>query len=119
MILVTGATGLAGRYIVEELVNRGSHVRVMVRSKLADGSWPPEVEQVLGSLDDGAALRDAMAGVMGIVHAACASIRDPQQVPIDVAAMEVLADAWDLGPFVFLSSLDVYGFPQRLPVSED
>jgi UDP-glucose 4-epimerase len=33
--------------------------------------------------------------------------------------MQVLLDAWDGSAFVFVSRLDVYGLPQRLPVIEE
>lgn len=50
----------------------------------------------------------------GVVHTACTFNR-PE---VDVAAMEVLLAAWDRGPFVFISSVDVYGFVQDVPVLE-
>ena len=31
----------------------------------------------------------------------------------------MLLDAWTHGPFVFVSSLDVYGAPQQIPIGED
>ena len=37
---------------------------------------------------------------------------------VDVAAMGVLLDAWRDGPFVFISSLDVYGYTAANPVTE-
>ena len=33
--------------------------------------------------------------------------------------MKTLLDAWNEGPFVFISSVDVYGYPEWVPVTED
>ena len=47
----------------------------------------------------------AARGAHGIVHTA-STYTDSA---VDIAAMEALLSAWETGPFVFVSSLDVYG----------
>lgn len=87
MILVTGATGMTGQVAAA-------------------------AETAIGDLGDFAGLHHA-AGVTGIVHTAC-TFTDAM---LDVAAMGVLLDSWGDDPFVFISSLDVYGAPQQIPVT--
>jgi nucleoside-diphosphate-sugar epimerase len=115
MILVTGGTGMAGSFIVRELHARGHAVRVLARPDSADVARDLKAELAIGDLADAASLRQAAAGVQGIVHVACTF----SNAEIDVAAMKVLLDAWDAGPFIFISSLDVYGYPKTTPITED
>ncbi|AXS41393.1 NmrA/HSCARG family protein [Breoghania sp. L-A4] len=61
-ILVTGATGNVGSNVVEQLVNRGAQVRVLVRDP-AKASFPAGVDIVQGDLLDVDSLRGAMTGV--------------------------------------------------------
>jgi nucleoside-diphosphate-sugar epimerase len=114
MILVTGATGMTGHFVVQELQRRGLAVRVLVReSSLA--AAPPHTHVATGDLSDPASLRRACQGVGGIIHTAC-TFTDSA---VDVAAMQALLDGWRTGPFVFVSSLDVYGLVGSAPVTEE
>jgi uncharacterized protein YbjT (DUF2867 family) len=61
-ILVTGATGRVGRHVVQQLVNRGAAVRVLVRDP-SKADFPASVEVVRGDLLDIDSLRAAFAGV--------------------------------------------------------
>jgi uncharacterized protein YbjT (DUF2867 family) len=61
-ILVTGATGRVGRQVVDQLVQRGAAVRVLVRDPSKAG-FPAGVEVVQGDLLDIDSLRAAFAGV--------------------------------------------------------
>jgi len=61
-ILVTGATGRVGRHVVQQLLQRGAQVRVLVRDP-ARADVPPGVEVAKGDLLDLDALRAAFAGV--------------------------------------------------------
>ena len=64
-VLVTGATGYIGGRLVPKLLEAGHTVKVLVRSpdKIAGVPWRDKVDVVESSLDDGDALRDALAGV--------------------------------------------------------
>lgn len=64
-VLVTGATGYIGGRLVPRLLEAGHTVKVLVRSpdKIAGVPWRDKVHVVESSLDDGDALREALAGV--------------------------------------------------------
>ena len=64
-VLVTGATGYIGGRLVPRLLDAGHRVKVLVRSpeKIAGVPWFDDVEVVRSSLDDAAALEDALRGV--------------------------------------------------------
>lgn len=61
-ILVTGATGRVGRHVVQQLLNRGADVRVLVRDP-AKADFPAGVEIAKGDMLDIDALRSAFKGV--------------------------------------------------------
>jgi len=70
-ILVTGASGFLGQFIVRQLLEEGYKVRTLVR-RAADRSfdWQDKVEMVDGDVLDVLCLEDAIQGVDGVVHAA-------------------------------------------------
>ena len=106
MILITGATGLSGHFVVLELLRRGHAVRGLARASSAAKLQGLGIDVTVGDLADPDSLRRACDGVTGIVHAACTD-RDST---VDIAATGAPLDGWQLGPFVFFSTLDVYGF---------
>ncbi|MBA4806343.1 NmrA family NAD(P)-binding protein [Brevundimonas sp.] len=61
-ILVTGATGRVGRHVVQNLIERGADVRVLVRDA-ARAEFPAQVEVAQGDMLDLDALRAAFTGV--------------------------------------------------------
>lgn len=71
MILVTGATGFLGRYIIDELLLNGHDIRILVRNaskrKLP---WAGLVEIVEGDILDVLALEKAFEGVDYVIHVA-------------------------------------------------
>jgi uncharacterized protein YbjT (DUF2867 family) len=64
-ILVTGATGTIGRYIVEQLVQSGHQVRALTRNP-ARANFPAGVEVAAGDLTDPATLAPALEGIAGL-----------------------------------------------------
>ncbi|MZG06533.1 NAD(P)H-binding protein [Streptomyces sp. SID5614] len=64
-ILVTGATGTVGRRVVEQLLERGEHVRALTRDP-ERAEFPAGVEVVVGDLEDPASLVPALRGVTGL-----------------------------------------------------
>ncbi len=68
-VLVTGGTGFIGRNLVDELINNGYEVKVLVRTpgKL---NWEGKVKEVRGDILDYESLLPAMEGVHGIFHLA-------------------------------------------------
>ena len=65
MFFVTGATGNAGRAVVQALVSDGHQVRALVRDDRKAG-LPVGVEPVVGDLNDPRTFADALEGVRGI-----------------------------------------------------
>jgi nucleoside-diphosphate-sugar epimerase len=115
MILVTGGTGLSGSFVAQELQRRGHPVRILARSSVSDTSETPGIDYIQGNLTDLQSLHRACEGVTGIVHAAC-TFTDSN---IDIAAMQALLEGWQEGPFVFFSSLDVYGLSKTPFITEE
>ena len=71
LFLVTGGCGFIGSYLTEELVARGSAVRVL--DNLSNGAaenLPPGVELIQGDVADPLVVRAAMRGVGGCFHLA-------------------------------------------------
>jgi nucleoside-diphosphate-sugar epimerase len=115
MILVTGGTGLTGQFVVAALRRRGLAVRVLCRPESAARARAAGAEVALGDLLDPASVARAARGASGIIHTACTY----GDSAVDIAAMEALLGAWGEGPFVFVSSLDVYGFAGPGPIDEE
>lgn len=68
--LVTGGTGLVGRYIVETLLEANYEVIVAGRTPPADGLFPRAVGFKAATLDPEAIDEDLFAGIDAVVHAA-------------------------------------------------
>ncbi len=119
MNLVTGATGLLGSHIVEQLVKRGRPVRALVR-KNSDIAWlnGQGVELVYGDVTDKASLARAMRGVQCVYHAA-ARVGDwgpwEEFVAISIDGtrnvLDVVRDQ-KIRRLVHVSSISVFGHPE-------
>ena len=70
-VLVTGATGFTGSYVIPQLLEHGMDVCCFVRSG-SDLSFLPEgeIELVVGDLDNPESLEDALNGVDALVNLA-------------------------------------------------
>ena len=118
MNLVTGASGLLGSHIVEQLVSAGQAVRALVRTgsdtRLLD-EW--KVDKALGDVTDLESIRRAMSGVRTVYHVA-AQVGDwgPWErfvaVTIDgTGNMLTAARQAGVGRFLHVSSISAYGHP--------
>jgi nucleoside-diphosphate-sugar epimerase len=126
MNLVTGATGLLGSHIVEQLRRGGQPVRALVRPG-SDTAWlaAQGVELARGDITDPGSLRAACASVQVVYHAA-AKVGDwgPwaefERVTID-GTRNVLAAAAAAGVrrLVHVSSISVYGYYTRAQVIDE
>lgn len=67
---VTGATGLIGSHVVDELVRNGDEVIAVTRSASNATHLPTSVTVVEGDITDKETLRAAIAGVDGVFHIA-------------------------------------------------
>ena len=122
--LVTGATGLIGSHLVEQLVVRGERVRALVRpTSNTQRLRELDVEIRVGNLRDNATLMSAARGAERIFHcAALVSDWGPLEAFREAnvhGVRNVLGAATRAGVsrFIFLSTSDVYGFP-GMPVAE-
>ena len=113
-VMVTGATGYIGGRLVPKLLEAGHTVKVLVRSpdKIAGVPWRNQVEVVQSSLDDGDALRQALAGVdvfYYLVHsmAAGAGFESKEQAMARTAAEA--AEAAGVSRIVYLGGLHPKG----------
>jgi nucleoside-diphosphate-sugar epimerase len=126
-VLVTGASGFVGQHVSSALLAEGVAVRGLVRrpdARLPAGAIP----QLASDLDDVPALRQALAGVDGVIHLA-ARVHLPKSPGDTDAFREVnvegtrslLAAAVAAGvrDFVFVSTVKVMGETSDEPWTED
>lgn len=129
-VLVTGASGFLGRYVVRELADRGHDVTAFVRSapSARKSFTHPGVQVVEGDLR---CVDNVLGATLGrhdaIVNLAAATsgtsrVRFESTVLATERLLEVLARARWRGRLVHVSTLAVYGFnqlPQRAHVDEN
>ena len=140
--LVTGGAGFIGSHLVEELLRRGQHVRVVdnfstgkrenieaavsnARQTIPDAATP---ELITGDLADEAVARRAVEDIDFVLHQAAIpsvprSVKDPitsNRANID-ATLNVLVAARDAGVkrVVYAGSSSAYGDTPTLPKRED
>jgi len=118
-VLVTGASGFLGSFVVKRLQGRGTRVRGLVRSDVD----LPGVEVVVGDLTDPTSLEGAVEGVDAIVHTAASFSMDFQEsagVNLDgTRALLEMALDHGVGRFVHISSCGVYDLVDVEVVTEE
>ena len=118
MNLVTGASGLLGSHLVEQLRRRDRPVRALVRAG-SDRSWleTQGVAFAEGDLADGDSLARACEGVSTVYHAAAkvgdwGPWSDFVRITIDgTRRLGKAAAAANVGRFIHVSSISAYGHP--------
>jgi len=129
--LVTGGAGFIGSHLVEELVRRGHHVRVvdsLITGKRKNLDHVPGVEFVEGDLADVTVAARAVEGITYVLHQAALpsvprSVMDPitsNRANID-ASVNILVAARDAGVkrLVYAGSSSAYGNTPTLPKHEE
>ena len=113
-VLVTGANGFLGRYVVGELLRRGHTVRALVRpsAPCTSSSWDKAIDLFRADLRTGRELIDAFRGVDALVHLA-AGVRgdDEFRFRSTVVGTEHLLDAMAQSTtkrLILISSFSVY-----------
>ena len=132
-VLITGVTGFAGSHLAEHLVSRGDEVHgfaherppftnllaIEDRVRIHEGDIT-RLEDVQGALAGSRA--DAVVHLAGMAVPTLAS-RDPiAAVRVNVLGTATVLTALEQHPktrLVLASSADVYGAPDRIPVTED
>lgn len=136
-VLVTGADGFIGSHLAERLVTEGANVRAFCFYN-SQGSWgwldrsPADVRDALdvrlGDIRDARLVNEAVKGADVVFHlAALIAIPYSYAAPDSFVAtnvggtMNVLEAIRELGTsrLVHTSTSEVYGSPDRLPITED
>ncbi len=117
-VLITGATGFLGGYVVAEAVRRGHNVTALVRPsrKLAEGHFPNGVAIARGDVRNAACLPEALQNIDAVLHlAACVVGDDDTQFASTVVGTENLLAAMvekQVRRLVHCSTFSVYDWQQ-------
>jgi UDP-glucose 4-epimerase len=130
-IIVTGGAGFIGSELVRQLTSGGSPVVVIdnlvngKREHLADVEGPVTLLEY--DIRDVSAYAPILRGAAVVYHLACLGVRHSVHSPVenhDVNATGTLrlleaSRAAGVPKFVYVSSSEVYGTAQRVPMTED
>lgn len=124
-LLVTGANGFLGSYVVREALRQGHAVRALVRpaTDVARLGWPEsdKLEIVRADLRSRKGLVDAVRGVDSVIHLAAAKSGDvyTQYAGTVVATENLLAAMTEAGirRIVAISSFSVYDMVRASPLA--
>jgi dihydroflavonol-4-reductase len=114
---VTGATGLIGTHVVEQLVDGGHDVVALTRSRSNADHLPPEVRVVEGDITNRESMREPMTGVDGVFHIAAWFYVGPgpreadraERINVDGTRNVLeLMDELDIPKGVYTSTVGVY-----------
>ena len=111
-VLVSGAGGFLGRYVVDRLLEHNHYVRAIIRPASAVPKWSGEVEIFRADLRDSDNLERAFNAIDAVLHlAAATSGSEDVQFSSSVVATEKFLDAMarsSVKRLVHVSSLVVY-----------
>ena len=118
-ILITGASGMLGRALLNRLRGAGAQVRILVRRHAPDLERLPGVQVVYGDLGDPAAVDRAVMGVRVVYH--CGSAMKGSWAAFDAGTVRGTANVVDsclahhVERLVHVSSLTVLDYASQLP----
>lgn len=122
--LVTGASGLLGRHLTEELLRRGHRVRTL--DVKASGDVPEGAETMRGDVRNADTARSACERVDVVFHLAAllpqSRAAEDAFYSVNVKGAENMLSAAvseSVKRFVYSSSVEIYGLPDRVPCTED
>jgi uncharacterized protein YbjT (DUF2867 family) len=111
MILITGASGSAGKAVLQEALKQQTKVRAMFRSKEDAANAPSGCEPVLADYADKSSLRAALNGVTS-VYVVCSPI--PQLVELESNMLDACQES-GVKHVVLNSALGAEDFPKSFP----
>lgn len=127
-VLITGATGFVGPYLVRELLDRKAQIKVLTMDKHGNPTgFEDEITLVRGNITDPGSLQDIMKDADMVFHLAAVSnvnyaIAHPRETfeTNATGTLNLLEEARKnkIGKFVYISSSHVYGVPQYIPMDE-
>lgn len=122
-VLVTGAGGFLGRFLVQRLLTYSHAVRAMVRPAATFQPWAGDVEVFRADLRNSHNLGEAFDGIDVVVHlAAATSGNEDMQFSSSVIAterfLEVMARS-AVKRLVFISSLVVYDWQRAIGTMDE
>jgi UDP-glucose 4-epimerase len=131
-VLITGGAGFIGSELVRQLAAQASEVVIV--DNLCNGKLA-NIEEVLGSsvrfeecdIRDEQGMRPLFEEVDVVYHLACLGVRHSIHSPVENQAVNatatltllMLAREMNCGRFVYVSSSEIYGTADRVPMSED
>ncbi|KFE69092.1 NAD-dependent epimerase/dehydratase family protein [Hyalangium minutum] len=123
-VLVTGANGFVGSYVVQRLLTEGMRVRAVVRKPEAQAELERAgVEVLLGDITDARVQEAAVRGVSCVVHTAASAAPElPEARRVNTQATASLAEAAlaaGCQRFVHISTVAVYPLRNRSGVVEE
>lgn len=122
-VLVSGAGGFLGSYVVDRLLQRGHTVRAILRPASRQPDWSSKVEVFLADLRVHKTLAAAFDGIDAVLHlAAATSGGDDAQFASTVVATERFLSAMTLSSvkrLLHVSSLVVYDWDKARHVMDE
>ncbi|CAG0995433.1 MAG: GDP-mannose 4,6-dehydratase [Candidatus Methanoperedens sp.] len=128
LVLVTGATGFVGPYLVKELLGSKALIKVLSMNKTGNLTGiEDKITLVRGNIMDPGSLENVMQDVDIVFHLAAVSnvnyaIAHPKETfgTNATGTLNMLEEARKnkVSKFVYISSSHVYGPPQYLPMDE-
>jgi len=122
-VLVTGATGFIGRYLVEDLIKNDFKVRVLTRRSSYKNK---DVDIFLGDLTKKETIADAFQGIQAVFHNAAYAMdwgSKSEMYKVNVEGTRNIANICKekkVSRLIFTSSAGVYGFPNsNTEINED
>ena len=117
MILLTGASGHLGRYVVEELKKHNLPAKAIRRTLLRKTTG---IKSKWCNLSDTKRLKGFMEDVDGIIHTASPrTLKREKVVKEGILGTSYLIDYWKEKNFIYCSSQGVIGIPPKEPFDED
>ena len=128
-VLVTGATGFVGPYLVQALIEKGARVKILSLSEgdVLSNLCADDLEIVTGDITKPETIDGIMKGVDLVFHLAAISnvdyaIQNPVKTyDVNVRGTLNLLEEVRKNPvhkFIYVSSSHVYGVPQYIPMDE-